>query len=207
MVPSAGYRVPIPGHSFRVTQGVSFQGADSLLLGTGPLSRIQGPIPGHSFPSAGHRVPLSVRSVPSAGPFPGYRVPSPEHRFPPPGTPFPTPGAVSSLMGTGLLPGVQGPLRGHNLLSERRTVGSPRRSASHADAAPPGADEPSWTQPPPAAQRIQVDRGPPSARRPGCASDPAARRGPEPGSIGSGVGGQVRGRRRCAASATCPALT
>lgn len=57
MVPSAGYRVPIPGHSFRVTQGVSFQGADSLLLGTGPLSRIQGPIPGCSFPSAGHRVP------------------------------------------------------------------------------------------------------------------------------------------------------
>lgn len=203
MVPSAGHRVPIPRHSFRVTQGVSSQGAASLLLGTGSLSRIQGPYPRAQLSlcrAQGSPSRCAVSLVLGKGPFPGNRVPSPEHRSPPPSTSLPSQGAVSSLMGTGPLPGVQGPLGGHNLLSERRTVGSPRRSASHAD-------EPSWAQPPPAAQRIQEDRGPPSARRPGCASDPAARRGPEPGSIGSGVGGQVRGRRRCAASATCPALT
>lgn len=68
MVPSAGHRVPIPGHSFRVTQGVSSQGAASLLLGTGSLSLgYRVPSPGRSFPSAGHRVPLPVRSVPCAG--------------------------------------------------------------------------------------------------------------------------------------------
>lgn len=140
-------------------------------------------MPGRSFPPAGHRIPLPECSLPSAGqrsppgvqgPLPGAQVPSARHTVH-------FPGATSTPMGTGTLPGVEGPLRGHSLLSEGRTLCSPRRSASHADAAPPGADKPSWAQPPPAAQRIREDAArPPRAAR-GCASHPAARRGPGAG--------------------------
>lgn len=153
MVPSAGHRVPIPGRSFRVTQGVSSPGAASLLLGTGPLSRIQGLHPRASFPPAGHRVPLPGCSLPSAGQrsLPGVQGPLPGAQVPSARQTVHFPSATSTPMGTGPLPGVEGSLRGHSLLSEGRTLGSPRRSASHADAAPPGADKPSWAQPPPAA--------------------------------------------------------
>lgn len=183
MVPSAGHRVPIPGRSFRVTQGVSSPGAASLLLGTSPFSRTQGLHPRASFPPAGHRVPLPGCSIPSAGQrsSPGIQGPLPGAQVPSARQTVHFPGATSTPMGTGPLPGVEGPLRGHSLLSEGRTLGSPRRSASHADAAPPGADKPSWAQPPPAAQRIREDAArPPRATR-GCASHPAARRGPGAG--------------------------
>lgn len=194
-----------------MTQGVSSQGADSLQLGTGPLSRIQGPHPRAQLSFCRAQGPPSrcaVSLLLGKGLFPGYRVPSPEHRSPPPRHTIPLPGR--SLLSDGhRFPSLESRVLSAGTTSGPRGARSARRGAAHPTRTrrlQERTDEPSWAQPPPAAQRIQGDRGPPSARRPGCASDPAARR-PRPGSIGSGVGGQVHGRRRCAASATCPALT
>lgn len=140
-------------------------------------------IPGPAFPLQGTGSPFrgAVSPLLGKGPLPGVQGPLPGAQVPSARQTVHFPGATSTPMGTGPLPGVEGPLRGHSLLSEGRTLGSPRRSASHADAAPPGADKPSWAQPPPAAQRIREDAArPPRATR-GCASHPAARRGPGAG--------------------------
>lgn len=168
-----------------MTQGVSSPGAVSLLLGTGPLSRIQGlharaqlsPCRAQDTPS-GVQSPLCWAKVPSRGTgspprstgplrqahgsLPRRNLHSDGHRYPPwsRGSPL----------------RAQPPVRGaHSRLTAAQRI--PRgRGASRSGQAVLGAASSRS-----AAQRIREDAArPPRAAR-GCASHPAARRGPGAG--------------------------